>query len=89
MPTDCRAEHPAIVLRPLPDADALASAARFGGDPALPTDVPWPKDAAGRPMHHVMQIDCARLPAVDPDFPAHGTLFLFITGSQAERGAPI
>lgn len=45
-------------------------------------------DAAGRPMHHVLQIDCAEVPRVDPDFPAEGMLWLFITGNYDQRGAP-
>lgn len=45
-------------------------------------------DAAGRPMHHVLQIDCAEVPQIDPDFPAEGMLWLFITGNYDQRGAP-
>lgn len=84
---EIRARAPAICLKPV-NVEAPASApCRFGGDPCLPARVAWPKDAAGRPMHHLLQIDCARLPAVDPDFPREGTLLLFVAGSGDERGA--
>lgn len=54
----------------------------------MPSDVAWPKDAAGRPMHHIFQIECAELPNADPDFPQTGMLFLFITGNYDQRNAP-
>lgn len=79
---------PAIVLKPVKEQDAMAVACRFGGHPRLPNTIAWPIDTAGRPMHHLMQIDCAALPVVDADFPRQGTLFVFITGSYDEEDAP-
>lgn len=71
---------PAIALRPLlPNEEGKRSApVIFGGYPQLPEALDWPRDKIGRPMHPVLQIDCAGLPAADPDFPAQGTLFLFL-----------
>ncbi len=79
------AAHAAIGLKP--DTGAT-SGTRFGGHPNLAEHIDWPKDSAGRPMHHLLQLDCAALPYVDPDMPRDGTLFFFITGSYDERGAP-
>lgn len=39
-------------------------------------------------MHHLLQLDCANLPSVDPDMPNTGTISIFITGSYDERSAP-
>ena len=50
---------------------------QLGGHPNLPASLTWPVDTTGRPMHLLMQIDCARLPKADPDFPDSGTMFLF------------
>lgn len=61
---------------------------QFGGHPHLLAQTDWPHDSAGRPMHHLLQLDCAALPFVDPDMPRTGTLMFFITGSYEERSAP-
>lgn len=79
---------PALALKADPDAAPGTSALQLWGDPRLPTALDWPKDEAGRSMHHLMQVDCAALSAPDPDFPETGTLFIFVTGSQDERNAP-
>ncbi|MEM7056142.1 MAG: DUF1963 domain-containing protein [Pseudomonadota bacterium] len=79
---------PAIGLKPIDTPDLMQAPIRFGGDPKLPPEIAWPEDASGRPMHHLMQIDCASLDSVDPDAPTEGTLFLFITGSYEEDDAP-
>lgn len=78
-------EHAALGLR---KAETATSTTRFGGHPNLAADIDWPHDSAGRPMHHLLQLDCAALPFVDPDMPRTGTLLFFITGSYEENGAP-
>lgn len=88
MAIETTARHPAIALKPGERKSGHNNSCKFGGDPNLPKSIAWPEDSAGRPMHHLVQIDCAALPKIDADFPQEGTLFLFITGSYAERRAP-
>lgn len=82
---DSFAEITAIGLR---KSEAGAGHTRFGGHPNLSPNIEWPHDSAGRPMHHLLQLDCAALPVVDPDMPRTGALLFFITGSYEERSAP-
>ncbi len=51
----------------------------LGGLPAL-GDTPWPRDAAGIPLHHLAQISLSDLPAEDlPEtLPRTGTLSFFV-----------
>ncbi len=79
------AKEPAIGLR---KAKTGAGYTRFGGHPNLSEHIPWPHDRAGRPMHHVLQLDCGALPFLDPDLPRAGTLMFFITASYDESNAP-
>lgn len=72
---------PAVGLKPIKLDKPERALLRFGGRPNLPRTLEWPVDGAGFPMHHLMQIDCAALPEIDPDFPRNGTLFIFISGS--------
>jgi uncharacterized protein YwqG len=57
---------------------ASGTASRFGGQPAMPADLPWP-DWNGRPLDFIAQIDLAELPASKTGFglPESGTLFFF------------
>ncbi len=75
----------AIALRP---NQTGTGGTRFGGPPNLSPQIRWPKDAAGRPMHHLLQLDCAALPVVDSDMPTTGTLSIFVAGSFEDRQAP-
>lgn len=88
MTATLREKDPAFGLRTAQGVAPEHAALCLGGDPNLPDALDWPIDAGGLPMHHLLQIDCAALPAIDPDFPETGTLFFFVTGSWAPRDAP-
>lgn len=83
--TDPQAIRPAVGLR---KSNNSSGNTQFGGHPNLAQHIEWPHDSAGRPMHHLLQLDCATLPFVDPDMPRTGTLMIFITGSYEGSGAP-
>ena len=78
---------PAIVLKPLPDAEATGrEPIRIGGAPQLPAGVDWPCHR-NVPLHFYAQIDLSALPqniedeagAYEfPDMPRQGTLFIFL-----------
>ncbi|MEM7237486.1 MAG: DUF1963 domain-containing protein, partial [Pseudomonadota bacterium] len=72
---------PATGLKPMKLQKPERALLRFGGRSNSPKAFDWPIDAAGFPMHHLMQIDCEELPEVDPDFPKTGILFVFTFGS--------
>lgn len=78
---------PALLLKYFDDTEDTPAAPSFlGGLPQLPPNEPWPTNAAGTPLHHLMQMDCAALVRnFDlggknwslPDLPQTGTFFLF------------
>jgi hypothetical protein len=55
----------------------------FGGLPSMPPSFTWPTwthEGASEPLHFIMQIDCAAVPASarQEGFPAHGVLYFFL-----------
>src|SRR5262249_59934712 len=73
---------PAIWFRRHPGE---AGTCRLGGRPALPADIPWPRQRRVRtPLHFLAQIDLSRLPATPlagaadgAALPRSGFLFFF------------
>lgn len=67
----------AILLhRPYPPFAAAATESRFGGLPALPAGIDWPRMADGTPLHFLAQVDCRALPFRSA-LPERGMLFFF------------
>lgn len=67
----------AVLLQPrYPPHAGPATNSRFGGFPALPADLEWPRTPAGTPLHFFAQIDCAEI-LFPTQLPNRGVLFFF------------
>lgn len=95
--THLPAEHAATwtsLLRPAVrlvsrETDGAPVAARLGGNPGLPSDVPWPDWPGHGPLTFVASVDCASAAAageLDIPFPADGTLLFFYFDGQLDDG---
>ena len=76
---------PGIALVRLQRADLdveVGGTSWLGGLPTL-GDIPWPRDAAGKPMHHLAQIDLGTVPTplLPKGMPDVGALAFFMTTS--------
>lgn len=70
--------EPAIMVhRPYPPPLVPCGGSHYGGRPALPAGVPWPRTSAGVPLHFLARIDCAALPDTGGVLPVDGVLFFF------------
>lgn len=69
--------RPALVLRPDPEAEPSAAAARLGGAPWFADGEDWPVGPDGRKLEFIAQYDLARLPSLDR-FPDHGVARFFV-----------
>ncbi|MDR6832194.1 MULTISPECIES: DUF1963 domain-containing protein [unclassified Sphingopyxis] len=65
-----------LLHRPYPPFASAATQSRFGGLPALPDAIEWPRMKDGTPLHFLAQIDCSALP-VRGVLPDRGLLFFF------------
>ena len=65
-----------LLHRPYPPFTAAATNSRFGGLPALPAAIDWPRMKDGTPLHFLAQIDCSALPFRSA-LPDRGMLFFF------------
>lgn len=82
------AQHPALSQlprvaialrsRPLADGEHRLGASRLGGQPDLPSSMPWP-DAAGDALRFIIQVNLAEVAALDSQhrLPPSGLLSLF------------
>lgn len=68
----------AIRLRNLGPADAALGSSKVGGEPDLPEDATWPRDAEG-PLQFVLQVDLATTAPYDVEglLPQDGVLSVF------------
>ncbi|MBA3942074.1 MAG: hypothetical protein C0520_12765 [Sphingopyxis sp.] len=76
---DLFARHKAdavLLHRPYPPFAAAATKSRFGGLPALPSAIDWPRMKDGTPLHFLAQVDCGALP-FPGGLPEGGMLFFF------------
>ncbi len=74
-----RHRRDAVLLhRPYPPFAAAATKSKFGGLPALPPAIEWPRMADGTPLHFLAQIDCRALPFRSA-LPERGMLFFFLS----------
>lgn len=72
-----RHRREAVLLhRPYPPFAAATTKSKFGGLPALPPDIEWPRMADGTALHFLVQIDCGALP-FHSALPERGMLFFF------------
>jgi uncharacterized protein YwqG len=72
-----RYRSPAILLhRIYAPQTAAQSGSFFGGLPALPPELEWPRTSGGVPLHFLCQIDCADI-GWRTSLPAKGVLFFF------------
>jgi uncharacterized protein YwqG len=69
--------RPALLLRPDPSSDALASPARLGGDVWFADVEEWPLGPDGEKLEFVAQVDFERLPSL-PGFPSQGVARFFV-----------
>lgn len=65
-----------LLHRPYPPFAAAATKSRFGGLPALPSAIDWPRMKDGTPLHFLAQVDCRALP-FPGGLPERGMLFFF------------
>lgn len=55
---------------------------KFLGLPYLPRDMPYPRDASGKPLPFLAQINFAEMPGI-PDYPDRGIVQFFIADAEA------
>lgn len=65
-----------LLHRPYPPFAVAVTNSRFGGLPALPGAIDWPRMKDGTPLHFLAQIDCSALP-FPCALPDRGMLFFF------------
>jgi hypothetical protein len=72
-----RYRRDAVLLhRPYPPHEGRRTNSWFGGLPALPAHLEWPRAADGTPLHFTAQIDCADVLFPTP-LPDRGVLYFF------------
>lgn len=76
---------PAVFLEPRGTAPQTPGGTRVGGAVWLAAGESWPKDAKGRPMTFLAQVDFSEIPRL-PDYPEAGVLQFFI-GRDMNFGA--
>ena len=83
------ASRQAILFRqyfPPPHDDRILSF--WGGPPIAPAGFEWPRSAAGKPLHFLMQVDCSAVPATARlgTLPNNGVLYFFLDLEWGEDG---
>ncbi len=83
------ASRQAILFRqlfPPPHDDSILSF--WGGAPIAPAGFEWPRSAAGKPLHFLMQVDCSAIPAGARlgALPDNGVLYFFLDLEWGEDG---
>jgi hypothetical protein len=83
------ASRQAILFRqlfPPPHDDSILSF--WGGAPIAPAGFEWPRSAAGKPLHFLMQVDCSAIPAAARlgALPDNGVLYFFLDLEWGEDG---
>lgn len=68
---------PAVILEPRGAAPATPGGTRIGGPVWLAAGENWPKDAKGRPMTFLAQVDFSNAPRL-PDYQTTGVLQFFV-----------
>ncbi|MGW8667656.1 DUF1963 domain-containing protein [Streptomyces niveus] len=81
--------RPAVRFRMREDGDGPA-VWRYGGEPNLPDEMPWPVKEGEGPLNYMGALDCAGIPrhALDIPLPADGTLLFFLHDTYAEWESP-
>ena len=80
----CATARPCAEITLLPAAHLTVWQSKLGGQPYWPKDMEYPRNAKGRPLHLLAQINFAETPPL-PDFPEKGILQFYIacnTGIQ-------
>ena len=73
----CATARPCAEITLLPAANLTLWQSKLGGQPYWPKDMEYPRNAKGRPLHLLAQINFAETPPL-PDFPEEGILQFFI-----------
>ena len=74
----CATARPCAEITLLPAANLTLWQSKLGGQPYWPKDMEYPRNAKGRPLHLLAQINFAETPPL-PDFPENGILQFFIS----------
>ena len=74
----CATARPCAEITLLPAAHLTVWQSKLGGQPYWPKDMEYPRNAKGRPLHLLAQINFAETPPL-PDFPGKGILQFFIS----------
>ena len=80
----CATARPCAEITLLPAEHLTVWQSKLGGQPYWPKDMEYPRNAKGRPLHLLAQINFAEMPPL-PDFPENGILQFYIacnTGIQ-------
>ncbi|MFD4767309.1 DUF1963 domain-containing protein [Streptomyces niveus] len=77
--------RPAVRFRMREDGDGPA-VWRYGGEPNLPDEMPWPVKEGEGPLNYMGALDCAGIPRheLDIPLPADGTLLFFLHDNYAD-----
>ncbi len=88
----CATARPCAEITLLPAEHLTVWQSKLGGQPYWPKDMEYPRNAKGRPLHLLAQINFAEMPPL-PDFPEEGfcsfilpaTLECRIRGERTEK----
>lgn len=70
---------PFIAIKATPKEDLALEQSKFGHYPCIPAGFDYPKDAEGRYMYLLAQINCSELPPLE-GYPSSGYLQFYISG---------
>lgn len=76
--------RPGVQLKPASEGDPIVG--RFGGDPLMPEDAPWPT-VPYAPLSHLLTLDLARFPGSGLELPFDGYLTFFAAANGEMAGA--